>query len=180
MGILVVSYCCHGDGSGEFILDGDLPIANTTPKPCSSNVTTARPDWGTHPASSQHGAGCVASTAKPDSSSDRPSSTRLRARRTTVAARSLPCRLLCNVCPTNGPASGPASPRACAMRGGSSERARTGRGTGTGPRSSPRRRQPIYRSLDRLGLATVPSGRGVGARACQLAMPRGRRAGGFA
>jgi hypothetical protein len=30
MGIPMVSYCCHGDGSGEFIPDGDLPIANTT------------------------------------------------------------------------------------------------------------------------------------------------------
>ena len=30
MGIPVVSYCCHGDGSGEFIPDGDLPIANTS------------------------------------------------------------------------------------------------------------------------------------------------------
>ena len=29
MGIPVVSYCCHRDGSGEFIPDGDLPIANT-------------------------------------------------------------------------------------------------------------------------------------------------------
>jgi len=32
MGIPVVSYCCRGDGSGEFIPDGDLPIANTTAK----------------------------------------------------------------------------------------------------------------------------------------------------
>jgi len=31
MGIPVVSYCCHGDGSDEFIPDGDLPIANTSP-----------------------------------------------------------------------------------------------------------------------------------------------------
>jgi len=31
MEIPMVSYCCHGDGSGEFIPDGDLPIANTTP-----------------------------------------------------------------------------------------------------------------------------------------------------
>ena len=30
MGIPVVSYCCHEDGSGEFIPDGDLPIANTS------------------------------------------------------------------------------------------------------------------------------------------------------
>ena len=33
MGIPVVSYCCHGDGSGELIPDGDLPIANTIPHP---------------------------------------------------------------------------------------------------------------------------------------------------
>jgi hypothetical protein len=26
----VVSYCYHGDGSGEFIPDGDLPIANSS------------------------------------------------------------------------------------------------------------------------------------------------------
>ena len=29
MGIPMVSYCYHGDGSGVFIPDGDLPIANT-------------------------------------------------------------------------------------------------------------------------------------------------------
>jgi hypothetical protein len=53
MGIPTVSYCYHGDGSGESIPDGDLPIAILNPTADSIGKKKARGQTSYAPSGSQ-------------------------------------------------------------------------------------------------------------------------------